>query len=613
MRTEREVTITAGGTKYDFRLADRPGAYRVGWQTVWPASKDTNSGDPYTADWHINEWSGGEGEDLWQGEDTYDKSTNVTPKQVGDGLVLGASQSTTVNDNATPATFTEGLRFGLAQGKLWSVKDGSAHFWQPTTSDWDETGWSTGEAGSDTPTSVIDQGDGTNIIIGYDDGASHHARQVSSGADAAITGLTYDYAPVFRNWGGTLFWLDGDDLYDFTMSGAAATETLRADVSGRSDDYLTNGFEVYNRLSSSDKGPIWFQRLDNGQTFIHEWNVNTSTHQVLAKLPVDFASPYSLFFANGFYFCGFRYAEDHAGTGDAYVFGFRNAQRFLAGPVREATDGTTASRALLIAGMIGDDLTFYFDGAMWAYNLTSGGLSQISDSAGTDHTKPTEAITFGKSIFLANMSDLAQVERHDRRSYTTRTATWDSGRYDFDTPGITKALLSVTVVTEPLPSAASVALSVAADGGSFTAVTGTHSDTDATSKTWTVSSSDADVTGTDFELRLTLATTDSSVTPTIRSITARAVSVERRRVTRFEPDARNALNVGDAPRSSDVLKKMRELGAYNGVVKMTSRIDDESYKTPITFDGTIDSVEAHEVNPGDESPPFIVVREVVNV
>lgn len=602
MTSRRLGSITAGGTAYTIRLAEwRPQPYTVLSRLVFPQFQDVPgaegrvAGDPNIRLWHIDEWDKGEGEDLWK-PGFYDQSLNVAPKRVGDGLVLGASVTTTDHDNATPADFAEGKVFGFGQGKLWAVADATVHEWQPSTDNWDETGTATGS--SDTPVCIADQGDGTNLLVAYAN--TDAIRQVApGGANAAVTGLSFSYAPLLLNWGGTLFWLNGDDLYSFTMSGAAATETLVSDIAGSSAKFLANDTSAaaINRLGASDKGPIWYQRLDNGQTFVHEYNVGTSTTRVLAKLPVDFAYPYSIGFAHGFYVVAFRYGESHTASGDAYLFVFRGGQKYVAGPVRSVS-GASASKPVLLSGMIGDDLCFYYDGAFWAYNLTSGGIHMVSDSASSSVGAPLMSTALGQSIFLSNMSGDAKVERANRLQYSTRTATIDSGRFDFGYKGITKALLDVTVVTEPLAASTSVGLKVAADGGAFAAVTGTHETDNATSYTWTVSSSSSAVTGEDFELQLTMAGTVSA-TPVVRSVTARAVGVEREVLRRFEVDVVSASGGvgGVAPRSADLLADLGSLASYNGLVSLSIPWEGEEHDAAVTKEAQIVSVGHGEAEP----------------
>ena len=713
---DRPGFITAGDIKYTVYLrGDRPSPYRPLYQLVWPTSQDIPgqegkvAGDPNVREWHIDEWAGGEGEDLWEPGNQYDISTNVQPKPVGDGIVLGARQITTQDD--APATFTEGRRFGLAQGKLWTVRDASAHWWQPATGDWDATGWATGGS-TDTPTSLIDLDDGATLAIGYS-GSPQQVRLVTTSTNvsmefdisssvfrstlgtasfdftgggvedewtfaahglavgqqvyfsaagaapaeyaadtrywvvavpdantfqlsateggAVLAGTADDtgtwtlekyrftYPPVLRNWGGSFFLLNGDDVYSFTLSSNTATFTLRGDNSGRSDDYLsTSGHEVFNRISTSDKGPIWFQRMDNGETFIFEWNVNSATKSTLAKLPVDFATPYSVFFANGFYFVAFRYGSAHDQPGDAYLFAFRGSQRTTPGPIR-APSGTSTSKPVLLAGMMGDDLIMQYDNAVWAYNQTFGGINQVADSALSPDGSATECVTFGQNVFLANPAGSFNVERYDRTAYTTRTATLDSGRYDFGYPGILKALMTVTVVTEPLPAATSVSLAYSADGGSFTTLASTtevdrvHDLDSATSFTWTVSTAAAPVTGTDFELRLILATTNTANTPTIRSVTARAVGVERIRTHTIEVDTLTRNFAEGATEGSEVLANLKTINEYNGLVKLEHAWDREIHDDLIAYEGVVTIAELVDAGDSIEAVPVIRLRESAHV
>ena len=95
MTSDRVGTITAGGTAYSIRLAQfRPQPYQWTTRLVWPEFQDVPgaegkvSGDPNVRIWHIDEWDQGEGETLWK-EGFYNKSANVHPIRVGDGLTLG--------------------------------------------------------------------------------------------------------------------------------------------------------------------------------------------------------------------------------------------------------------------------------------------------------------------------------------------------------------------------------------------------------------------------------------------------------------------------------------------------------------------------------------------
>ena len=617
---ERVGTLTAGGTAYGLRLAGwRPSPYRPGYRLVFPEFQDVPgaegkvSGDPYVRQWHINNWASGEGEDLWK-PGFYHKSTNVRPKPVGDGLVLGSLRSLTVNDNVSPATFGEARRFGFGLGKLWAAADVTVHEWQPATDNWDETGTATGVSGA--VTSIVDAMNGTHLLIGTS--ANEIEKVVPGGANSTlVTGLAAD--PVLRTFGGVVYCLVGDDLWtvDATTGMSAAAV---ADPGGDSLDYRnTAGALSYGRLSTSDKGPIWFQCLDSGKTYIWEYNQANDTAGVIGELPVDFATPYSIFFSNGFLFVGVRYAARHGRQGDAYIYyqrGSSTAQSGVAGPIR-GHGGSSTSEPVLIAGTIGDDLVFYYDGAVWAYNLSDGGIFQVGVSGTSDTTAIRDAVTFGKEIFLSNVSAVDNAERFQYNSYTTdtstnqystSTATLETGRFDFGYLGVDKTLLTVTAVTDPLEAGVSVTLKYSVNGGAFTEVTGTHDTDGATSYTWTVSSSSASVTGEEFEFQLALATTGSGKTPVVRSLTARATGAAKQRSWVLELDGGTfaAGSDGVSPRSADSLTDFRVWAERSGVVKFTNVWDAEEWDSGTDYEVIVEAAELVEAEA--EEDPVIQVR-----
>ena len=603
-----KITLS-GGAVYDLRLAThRDAPYRPSYRLVWPEFQDVPgaegkvSADPFVRQWHIDEWGGGEGEDLWE-PGKYNQSTNVRPKTVGDGLTLGAYREVTVNDAGTPATFTEGRQFGLGQGKLWACSDATVHEWQPSTKNWANAGTATGLAGA--ATSIVDAMDGTNLLIGS--AANEIEKVAPGGANSTLeTGLAFD--PVLRTFGSTVYCLVGDDLYTVdATTGLSATAV--SDLSGQSGQYLSGGRRTYQRLSVSDKGPIWLQRLDSGQTYIWEYNEANDTTTRIGKLPVDFAYPYSIFFAAGYVFVGFRYANDHSEAGAAYIYFQRGLQRGVAGPFRDVS-GASAWKAVLMAGIIGDDLMVYYNDALWAYNLSEGGIYQVAKCGVGDPI--ASAITFGKDAFIANVDNTDYVERLDTAAYSTDTATWRSGRFDFGYLGTNKALLDVTVVHDPLPANTTLTLKVSSNGGAFATVTGTDNVDDVTSFTWTASSSTSTVTGRDFELELTFASTVSTATPTIRSVTVRAMGVQVQRSWIVELDAASywASSEGRAPASADLLSDGRAVATAGGVVKFTNVWDGDEYDGGTDYDVMVEQAVMVEAEPEGDPYFALQLREV---
>lgn len=464
------------------------------------------SAEPGVRIWAIRSWAGGEGEDLWDpGLKTYRQADGIKAVDLGDGLELSRLVQAT-KDSGGSSDITDIQRLGYGLGSLWGLKSNNGYSWDQTNDRWN-AGVSTGVTSSDA-TSLTD-GDDTWMYSGHVDDTIR--RWKSGSSQTHFASGTWSYDPVVRSFGGILYSLDGDDLYEIDKT-VADTRTVRADLSGSSDTYLTTTPWSYGRMSLSDKGPIWLQRLDNGQTFIWEYNVALDAEERVGKLSVDFAFPYSIFFTQGFIFVGFRYANTHAESGDAYLYFQRGAQRGVAGPFRDG--GTTASKPVLIAGMVGDDLIVSFDEKIWAYNLTDGGIHEIGAQA-TSGT-PEDAITFGQEIFIAAMSD--KVDRAERGTYVA-SGSLSTGRYDFDYPASRKQLLEALVVTDPLPASTSVTMDISVDGGSAITLTGTHDTNNQRRFVWTAPTGTS-LVGYEFELIPNAATTNSSNTPTIRQLGA---------------------------------------------------------------------------------------------
>ena len=583
---------------------------------VWPEFQDVPgaegrvSGDPQVRQWYVDSWSGGEGEDLWV-SGKFDVSTNVRPKPTGDGLVLGAYRELTVDDNGTPATFTSALRFGTGLGKFWAADLTHVHEWDPVNDDWEETGTAyVGGVGGD-PSSIVDAMDGTNLLISIDDDI---VKVDPGGANSNLeSGVSPD--PVMVNFGGLVYALVGDDLYTVDAT-TGLSVTPVSDLSGQSVSYLSLPSRIYTarRLAVSDKGPIWIQRLDSGQSYVWEYNEANDTTTRIGKLPDRWAFPYSIFWAFGFVFVGYRNASLHTEPGEAHIYFQRGQQQGATAEVR-GVGGTSTDEPVLIAGTIGDDLLFSYDKAIWAYNLSAGGISQVAVSATTLSQKIKDALTYGKDIFIADVDDAAKCERFVTDEYSTDTATLESGRFDFGYLGITKILLQVRIVTDPLPANTAITLKQAANGGTFTTVTGTHDTDGATSYTWTVSNSTASVTGEDFELQFGLSSTVKTSTPTIRSVTTRVIAAQKQREWFVSIDAGTRITgeEGRSPRSANVLADMRTLAEISEIVKFTNPWDGEEHTAPVDYDVVVEQVQLVEAEPDGEPEVRFKLRESVYV
>ena len=661
----REGKLTYGtsateSTDVRLVLADTRNPYRPVSRMLWPqrtdiagADPEDQAGDTFIRRWSQNRWDRGELNDLWE-PGGYRRSSNVRPDRRGDRLELGAYRETAQHDGT--ADFAEGIRLGRGLSQLWAVDDATVHAWQPTTEDFDQTGWATG-ATTQTATTICQEGDGVGLFIGYDDKS---IRRVTSTYNLEVYSATASTAPSYNPElsyrQGVVYYLDGADLYslttpaiganwtfdftggasedlwttstahglsvddaiNFTTDGGGAPEyaantrywvvavpstttlqlsatkggavlegtadssgnwaaeqldkrTSLADPGGDVADYMASSGNIYRRMCVTDVGVAWLVPEDDGTTTIWEYNEANQTDYPSGKLPVEFAFPYSIHFAHGFIFVGYRYGSTHAEAGPAYIYYQRGGQWGSAGPVRLA-DTSSASQPVVIGGVIGDDLVFYYGKALWGYDLSAGALFQIAASQASAPTGIGDVATFGKDVFVTNVDGAAAVERFNTEAYTTDDASWDSGRFDFDLPGIKKALLRITAVVDPLPASTQITCQVAADGNGFTAIPGTFDTDNETKFTWIASESGGtndQVTGYDFEIRLIPDSTVSTSTPQIREVFCEAVSANKRRVTELDVALTDS-NMGLGASGTRLLSQLRDAAEFSGaVVKLT--------------------------------------------
>jgi hypothetical protein len=229
-------------------------------------------------------------------------------------------------------------------------------------------------------------------------------------------------------------------------------------------------------------------------------------------------------------------------------------------------------------------------------------------------------MVWGKDIFVGNADNAQKVERFDTTAAYTTTSpnhstglgTLDSGRWDFGYKGILKTLLDVRVQTAPLPANTAVTMSVSADGDTFTSLSGTHNTAGATTYRWAASSYTSSLTGYGFELRIGLSTTASASTPTVRSITARAISANKRRVWQLllDPSTFVGGQAGAAPRSADTLTDLRAVATTAGVALFTNPWDGEAWDTPSTHSVTVGDVMLTRAEPQKPQAVSITLWEV---
>lgn len=514
---------------------------------------------PDTQVWNINQWSGGEGNGLYSEDErsVFHRSDGVRPTPTGEGLILGALGGLTLNSSG--GTFADGSRFGFAAPTpdvpMFLVGNvATVYGWNVTSERW---------------TYAYATGAGTDQKI---TSMAHVASRVYSGHDLtgqvrywneSVNGVQYgtivgfSVAPPIVEYRGVLYGLDWGDLYSVSTS---SVDTRTQLVSTNANSYYAELPDSWRSMTVSDKGPVWVERRNSGEAVLWEYNVGSAAGAIIGQIYHKHAFPYSVAFVAGVYLVGYRATTHGVWAGDAFLH-VQSGSTTSTVPIRSLT-GVTANKPVLIAGVAGSDVIVYFDGAVWAYNLSTGGVHMVGKQTSTG--VPSDAAVFGGDVFLAGVgSGGLNVERIRLDRYMA-SGTYESGRFDIRYPGMPKTMTEVTVTTDPLPAGTSVSLAVAADG-TYTNIAGAHDTDGSTFHTFVVSDETQTLVGREFEIKLTLATSDQTATPTVRSVSAVVTGAAHIEEWVLEVDVSDV----DAPGGQhgwDVVDRLRSLAAAQQVV-----------------------------------------------
>ena len=550
-----------------------------------PGSPDAVAPDTTIAQWSINDWDQGEGDVTWRDRGRYNVSTGMGPASDGSGLQVGPELTTTQHDSGG-GNFDQGQRIARAAAELLAGLDSNDNLykWDFANNEWDNQ-WAIGGMGSGDVVGIAAVND-TKVYVGLSNGSMREVQSASNVEHFAAWGSNEVRLTSYQ---GKLYGVEELDMYEVSTV-ATDTRTLRGDVSG-----LIAAFRASNqrRISTSDVGPIWLAPYNDGRTDLWEYNVADDSAYVVAELPRD-ASVYDCFFHEGVYFVAYRAAAETTLSGDAFLFFASGGNRGSIGPFR-STSGTTANKPVLIAGVIGDRVVVFYDAAMWAYDLSTGGISQLASSMSVG----VNAATFGKDAFA---TDNTNIERLDFTLFDTTQGSLDSGRFDFGYKGLRKMMTKVTIVCEAaLVSGDAISVSVAVDGGSFTALSGSMSSGEVT-ETFAVATTSTNFEGFSFEIRVLVTAGSTAASPKIISIDSEAIGVESRLEWIMAVDVTD----NNRQQGQTVLTGLETLRTAKAPVAFTNPFDDDVYATADSHTVTIEDVTFPQENAGGDD--YVVVR-----
>ncbi len=553
-----------------------------------PGSPDAVAPDTTIAQWSINEWSQGEGDVTWRDRGRYNVSTRVSPASDGSGLVVTPSLTTTQHDSGG-GNFDQGQRLGRAVGELLAGKDSNDNLykWDDTNNEFDNQ-WAIGGSSTGDVISIAAV-DAIKVYVGLSDGT---IREVQTGGNAEHFAVWGSNTPDLTSYQGKLYGVEELDMYEIDTT-TTDTRTLRGDVAGVIASFFASN---QRRITTSDVGPIWTTPYNDGRTELWEYNVADDSAYVVAELPRD-VTVYDVLFHEGIYFVGYRAAAKSTLAGDAFLFFASGGNRGSIGPFR-AQSSSTAAKSVALAGVIGDRVIVHYDNVLFAYDLSTGGISGSGTDGGAGALR---AITFGNDVFVPTGSG-GTVSRFDFGLNSAGEGSLDTGRFDFGYKGLRKMMTKVTIVCEiALVASDTITVAVAVDGGSFTNLSGNMSSGDVT-KTFIVATTSTNFEGFSFEIRVATNPGSTASTPKIISIDSEAIGVESRLEWIMAVDVTdNTLQQGQT-----VLTGLETLRTAKAPVAFTNPFDDDVYAAADSHTVTIEDVTFPQENAGGDD--YVVVR-----
>jgi hypothetical protein len=553
--------------------------YDRSYKPVTPVSRTVTGADdkiaPETdiATWSITDWSGGEGDLRWKDRARYNISTGNGPVSDGTGVRVGSKW--------TVATTQETRVIARGGGRLVAADAMDAQLQTWSGSAFGNL-WAIGGGVGENAVSIASVDPLVYFVLG-DDG---NIRKTATGGNSEHNkSFAWDYIVGYN---GVLYGIVGVDLYSIDQS-SADTETIVYDDT----ETIVDDVRV-KLLSVSDVGPIWAVPSDDGTTKIYEYNVADASGYVSHELPRD-VYVYDIGFHDGIYLTTFRYTTAHTGRGDAYLHYKKGDARGVTGPLRSTTTAFpgsgSESKRVAYAGVVGDRIMLVFRKKVWAYDLTSGGISLVADLTTLTTNGEGGATTYGSSVFIADTSKYGVV---DLTGYQVNTAqVLSTGLHDYGYLGLEKLVHTVTVATEDVLAATDkVEVGYSVDGGSITYLANDFAAATA-SHLWTVSTNSASVIGTEIEWHLRQTTTAESVCAKVVSLSSDVSGAK----SRIEFTVAVDLGESSTTNGDTVLTALKTLKTTHAVVQWTDPFQVDQYTAEETYDVRVMDVSTPEYAP----------------
>nr|BAR35993.1 hypothetical protein [uncultured Mediterranean phage uvMED] len=197
----------------------------------------------------------------------------------------------------------------------------------------------------------------------------------------------------------------------------------------------------------------------------------------------------------------------------------RQDEDFTAGKLITSTDASRMDRTFFLAPTGSSANTW----TLFTIDLLTGGI--FGGPEFTAVRDPNSVVDFLGRTFVSENKGSSNTQSYRTAATFASTGSLYSSVHDFDIAE-EKTLMSIRLATEPLPANTSVQIHYQKDQDGTWTSAGTYDTDDGTGVTFKISSSASSVKFKNLQLKITLATSNTAVTPVVRSLQIRSTPSE---------------------------------------------------------------------------------------
>lgn len=502
---------------------------------ITQSSEQTLDLNPDSLVWESTDWSGGEGQKKWdfQKANMYDLSYRIDALHTPGSIRLAKTvEASGISQKGTLVKANDKLVFFSHQDDTYSVYSGNLANTTWTSND-------TSALADDKIFGVRGDGDGkyAYIPVGNTDDVYRFAINNDSTVAATETlfvdsDITSVHDRPLAKVGDKLFvvHLEADTLkvveYSISAGALGSQKTVFETYESTLDAYSNQGI-----VARGDDELFICVRTKQGESILYRVKPSNQLGTGygvevgrLSGFTVD-----CIWYAAGVLFMGGT--STTTGVGERVIYYAKGTELGSFGLLRQDEDFTDA-KPIISTEAARMDRTFFLaptgsssnTWTLFTIDLLTGAMFGGPEFTSVD--EPNSVTDFLGRIFVTQ-----DKESSSANSYRVASTYASSGElmtpvHDFQIAD-QKTLMSIRVSTEPLPANTSVEVYYQNDqDGTWTSAGSAFDTTGGTSKTYEISTNSSSVKFNNLQLKVKLITTNSSATPVVRAVSARATPTE---------------------------------------------------------------------------------------